>query len=316
MSEVVPARKAEPVGKLVKVRKGFPSILGVPEHQKRELSSGGQLFRPAVSLKWLDDQENLFGGLIAAIVFLDAAGALFVGLPWSLGAPATAPAFWTVYGLAQGAWVAPGVLSVPYIRGRRRNFKALVDWMAARYGVKLGAKQGLSGVVANLSPTLHNRTFTDASGQVLTLSGSSEQGYSIWRNNEEHPRTGAAKAPVSKKQAVGSLPKELRKEHDEVQSLIAKLGQRELSPESDHVVNRAERDLEKVMTLHADLWELSVITQSNLDEIEQVLIQLRAELTEVFQREAQWTLNALKIESTYVKAREERPGMKLQEGKK
>lgn len=317
MTEVVVARKAEPVGKLVRSRKRSFSILGVPSQHKRELSPKDGYFKPAVEVLWLDKLTEAATGSVAVILALDAVAALFVGVSWGISAPATAPAFWSVYGMSQVALFAvPGLIAIPLHRGRKRNFKALVDWLGARYGIQLSAKQGLPGFVAALTSAARSRTFADVSGQIVTLNGSPDKGYWVVREDmqgewTEYPRTAGAKAPQLKKAAVTSLPQQLRVEHEEVAHLISKLNQRDLSAESDHVVNRAERDLEKVLTLYADLSELNVVTDANVNEIEQVLHQLRIELTDVFQREAQWTLNALKIETTYVTSREERAGIKV-----
>jgi hypothetical protein len=307
MSELVLAKATAPValGKLTKKPKHSSSLLSVPERYLRTPASKDSHFQETVDMSWLqkrfDSIETGQFGLIMADIFIGGTSAFVTGM--TTGA-------WALVGgtlaAAQVLWVVPGLVWMPAYKAKRRNFQIFLNWMQERYGVTINAPQGLPNFLVHLTSS-PSHTFADDKGQVLALNRYEGNVYGLTygegpNKGAEYPLTAAAKVPQLKKQLEVTLPKDLQEAQAEVERLIAMLGQRDLSPESDH---------EKVLALYSDLHGLGAVTDAHRENIDRVLNQLRVELTGVLQREAEWALNALTVETTYVTSREERPGFKI-----
>lgn len=314
MSELV-ATKQESAAQLVRLTKQpgrMLSLLSIPERYKRDFSGRESGFLPAIDVGWLEKSEQRVQNL--GLIGL-AIEALFgvAALPVGVMTPEGFPILFGVVAAAQVYWIAPGLLVAPVLKGRRRNFQALLNWLQARYGLTLNSRQGLYKFIQWWPREKRALTFADDQGRVVTLRSNDSTGYYVSQGDSttEYPLTLAAKARQVKKAAEVSLPEDLKALHADIDRLIVKLSQRNLSPESEHTVSRAGSDLGNVLALYADLHELDVVTEPQLKNVSRVLNQLKAELTEVLQRETEWALNALSVETTYVTSREERKGFKI-----
>lgn len=315
--EIAPSRLAAAqqvrLGKRKLSLAGLRRFVEVPQQFTQAGSTRGLHFKPVVSGRWLDKQNEaifmvaLIGGLFGG--FFDFA---MIGVGATV--PGAAPISIALVAAVTGSWATPlTLLTTRRIRGSRQNFNAFLNWLHGRYNLTLNAKQGLPKVLN--SRWIHSSTeahFRDEGGKHWTLRGTyNDSFYVADSNGSEYQVHGALPEHTQRVVADYRLPGELLTLHRQVQQRIAKLTERQLTPESAHVVQRANRDSAQVLSLYVDLHELGAVTAEQQGQMRQVLTQLSEELGEVLQAEVARALAAMTIESTYVAARKKREGIQL-----
>jgi hypothetical protein len=309
---VVPKVKLErvPFDPAAKVRDAV-SFFEVPEQRLKPLASASNKFKPAVDTYWLNKvrKKMITGVIITGSV--DALVSTAVGLPVGLAVPASVPILLGIWSILQVSFLPFGVMYSRVHRAEKRNFHSFLLWAKARYNVTFSAKQGISRYLRKNS-RYDDLRVTDAKGALVKIV-SYEGLYLTDRNSgEELGKSAQVNAPKKVKAAAAQLSPEAKGLFDQINEHLDVLGERSLSPESDHVVSRAARDRDAVVALHADLVRLNGLDEEQKQDIVNSFSTLLKELAEVVRRETKFALAALNVENMYITSREEPAGIALE----
>lgn len=292
---------------------GAVSILEVPQQRIKPLSEPSNRFWPAFDLEWAKEQRKVVqvGSLITGGV--DTVLGLCVVFPLVLTVPESSPIVLGIWAALQSAFLPFAVIHNRVRRGEKRNFNSFLLWLQGRYNITLSSKQGIPSFLRK-DYHYESQWFVDSKGRQLHLRRAHGLYVTPANSYTEFDQSLLAAAPKKVKSAATQLSAEARALFEQINAHLLVLSSRNLSPESEHVVERAARDRDKVVALHADLVHLGIerVDPSQEEAIIASFTTLLAELTAVVGKETKFALDALSVETSYVSSRKERKGISIQ----
>jgi hypothetical protein len=276
-----------------------------------------RLFKPPVSgSKWIERQR---GGLFLAVLISGTIDAFAFPIGLSAGLSTPEPLgvlLLAATGLAQAMWLPAAILTTRIHRAKRLNFNAFLNWLHGRYGITLDSKQRLYGLLSKEYPGLVDDVpFVDDQGRQMIIKWSyGHDAFEILSGSEKREPLQLVDASLVSQptRPAAELSYPLRQLYAQIQERFTTLAERDLSPESDHVVARAKRDVAKLVALYADLAHLHALDAEQEAAVQATFTSLVNELTEVVKKETAFALRELTVETTYVAARQEPKGIQLE----
>lgn len=313
-------KRAQPIGLTKRTRKrSIKAILpdlNPPGGEIKSVSPTARTFKPVISASgWLTRQRDwrfnsiLIAGMSEIFVLPVGLGVGF-SLPPAIGGFVVGGA-----ALAQLMWIPAGVFSARIHRAKSMNFNAFLQWLHGRYGITLDSKQRLYSLLSNkYAPIADAVPFVDDQGRPLDIEWSYTSDAFAVSDRIQHREPAQlvdAALVVQSTQPAAELSVPLRQLYRQIQERLTTLAERNLSPESDHVVARAKRDVVKIIALYEDLARLHALDAEQEGAVQATFTSLVNELTEVVKKETAFALRELTVETTYVAARQEPKGIQL-----
>lgn len=307
----------KPPRQQLKLRNVGTALIDVPAAKVLPAPKATQQYiEPVVDRKWLSwisDGPIAVAGMIPGLLTMLE---IVIGLPVAIFAPH--PIHEILLGsmlASQASWIGLGLVGSKVHRAKARNFEAFLRWLHDRYGIRLSAKQGLHKIISAQSPFSHRGTiFVDDTGRKFVLNVSTADTFSISKldNSRSEPaRLVDATKLLSTPDVYGELSRPLCALYGQLQQSLTLLSERKLSPESDHVVNRAKRDATQVVKLYSDLVHMNALDRAQEEAVQATFKSLVEEVKEIARKETAFALAELTVETTYVAARQPRKGIEL-----
>lgn len=292
--------------------------LDAPEGEIQRTSASSDRFKPLVSGEgWLYKQRDRRASTII-IVGMAQIFVLPIGLAGVFGAPEGINLLvGSIAAATELAWAPAIVFGERVRRAKQADFKGFLQWLHGRYGVTLNSKQGLPKMMSSKYPLLdhpnQSMQIVDYSGRRFKLHWNVLYHYFTLSEQEREPLALVNAQPARSEAVAGreQFSPQLRSLHRQIQERLTALNDRKLSPESDHVVARAKRDVAQIIALYADLAKFNALDAEQEQSVTNTFQSLISELTEVIKKETAFSLAALTVETTYVAARQERNGLTL-----
>lgn len=301
-----------------KLRNVGAALLDVPATKVLPAPKATQQYiEPVVDRKWISwisDGPLAVAGMIPGSLTIVE---VVIGLPIAIFAPHPGQEILLGSMLAsQASWIGLGFVGSKVRLAKARNFEAFLRWLRDRYGITLNSKQGLHKAISAKRPVSYRGTiFTDDAGRKFILNVSTANTFSVSELNNARSEPArlvdAAKLP-STPDVYDELSKPLRALYGQLQQSLTLLSERKLSPESDHVVNRAKRDAKQVVKLYSDLVHMNALDSEQEEAVQATFKSLVEEVKEIARRETAFALAELTVETTYVAARQPRKGISLE----